>query len=119
MAYANLLAWSGHTDKARQAAYELKSVRDSSSLFNVACLFASLDEKQEALATFRMSIEAGFKIVHALKEFMTNEDDIAQLAGTPEYEEVRQMVEKIEAQVAKKNATLWDFDRLLKDHAPK
>ena len=22
-------------------------------------------------------------------------------------------------QVAKKNATLWDFDRLLKDHAPK
>ncbi len=95
--YASLLFRSGRKDDARAAALELKNLRDGSALYNTACLFGVLGDKPEALATFRKAIEAGFKNIRALKEFLTDDSDegIAQLAGTPEYEEVKRMVEKM------------------------
>jgi adenylate cyclase len=96
--YAILLFHNGRTEDARQAAIKLKNAKDGNSLFNTAGLFGMLGDKPEALATFRKALEAGFKNIRHLKEFLT--DDIAPLAGTPEYEEVKRMVEKIEAEQA-------------------
>ena len=49
--------------------------------------------------TFRKAIEAGIKDTRLLKEFLTDEKEgIASLAGTPEYEEVKRMVERLEAE---------------------
>jgi hypothetical protein len=42
-------------------------------------------------------IEVGFKDIRLLRGFLT--DELASLAGTPAYEEVKRMVEKIELEV--------------------
>jgi hypothetical protein len=48
-------------------------------------------------------IEAGFRSISHIKEFLTAEDEgIGKLKGTPEWEEVREMVEKIEAEAKEK-----------------
>ncbi len=95
---AVLLHLNGRTEAAHAAAMELTSLKDASSLHNTACLFGRLGDIAEALATFRKAIEAGLKDTRVLKEFLTDDNGIAALAGTPEYEEVKQMVEKIEAE---------------------
>jgi TolB-like protein len=95
--HAILILMSGRTEAAHTAAIGLKSLKDGSSLYNIACLFGKLGDKAEALVTFRKSIEAGFKNTRHLKEFLTDEKEgIAALAGTPEYEIARQMVESLE-----------------------
>jgi TolB-like protein len=99
VSHALLLLWSGRTGAAHAAATELKSLKDGVSLYNTACLFCKLSDPAEALVTFRKAIEAGIKDTRLLKEFLTDEKEgIASLAGTPEYEEVKRMVEKIEAE---------------------
>ncbi|HYM21499.1 MAG TPA: hypothetical protein VEW28_10925, partial [Candidatus Kapabacteria bacterium] len=81
------------------AAIELKNLKDGASLYNTACLFGDLGDKAEALGTFRKAIEAGFRDMRLLKEFLTDEKEgVLALQGTPEYEEVRGMVDKIEAE---------------------
>jgi TolB-like protein len=94
--HAALLLISGRTEAAHAAAIELKSMKDGGSLFNTSHLFIKLGDKPEALGTFRKAIEAGFKNTRLLKDFLTEE--LAPLTGTPEYEEVKQMVDKIEAE---------------------
>jgi tetratricopeptide (TPR) repeat protein len=103
--HAALLQMSGRARDAHAAAMKLSDMKDGNSLYNTACLFGKLGDNAKALATFRKSIEAGFKNIRDLKGFLTDEKDgIASLAGTPEYEEVKQLVEKIEAEVeGKKN----------------
>ncbi len=97
--HALLLLFSGKTEAAHAAAIELKNLKDANSLYNTACLFGRLGDHSEALGTFRKAIEAGFRDIRVLKEFLTDENEgIAALAGTPEYEEVKRMVEKIEAE---------------------
>jgi hypothetical protein len=49
-----------------------------------------------ALKTFSRSIEAGYRNVQSLKTFLAN--DLAPLKGTSEYEEVKQIVEHVEAE---------------------
>jgi adenylate cyclase len=101
--YADMLFFSGSIEDARMVAQELKEARDANILFNTACLFADIGDKQEALATFRKAIEAGFSSIHHLNEFLTEEHDgIVQLADTPEYEEVKRMVEQIEREAETK-----------------
>ena len=69
------------------------------SLYNTACLFGRLGDRPEALRTFRKAIEAAYRNIRLLKEFLTDEKEgILALHGTPEYEEVKRMVEKIEAE---------------------
>jgi len=95
--YANLLYYSGRREDARNTLLELRNVSDASVLFNVSCIYSDLGEKQEALTIFRKAIEAGFKNIRHLKEFLTDANEgIVSLAGTAEYEEVKRMVEKIE-----------------------
>ncbi len=99
MQYAILLHFSGHTDEPLREARILKSARDGATLYNTACLFGMLDQKQEALATFRKAIEAGFKNLGVMKDFLVEEyEGIASLIGTLEYEEVKLLVEKLETE---------------------
>ena len=97
--HAALLLMSGRTEDAHSAAMKLTTLKDGASLFNTACLFGKLGDPAEALRTFRRAIEARFRSIRHLKEFLTDENEgVAALAGTPEYEELKQIVEKIEAE---------------------
>ncbi len=98
--YAAILLMSGRTEDAHAAAIKLKGLKDGNSLYNTAYLFSKLGDKVEALGTFRKAIEAGFKNTRHLNDFLTDEKDgIASLAGTPEYGEVKRMVEEIEVTI--------------------
>ena len=94
--HAALLAMTGKTEAAHEAAMLLTSLKDGGPLFNAAHLFIKLGDTPEALATFRKVIEAGFKNIRLLREFLTYE--LAPLAGTLAYEEVKQMVEEMETE---------------------
>lgn len=92
--YADLLLWSGRRDDARLIAYGLKNATDAKTLYNTASMLVDLDDPQEALLTFRKAIEAGFKHIRLLQEFLTD-NGITSLIGTPEYEEAKNLVEEI------------------------
>ncbi|HZK76410.1 MAG TPA: TIR domain-containing protein [Candidatus Kapabacteria bacterium] len=95
--HALLLSYSGRTDEAYAAAMKLTNLKDGISLFNTAFLFGKLGDRPETLRTFRKAIEAGFRDIRHLKEFLTDEKEgVLALQGTPEYEIAKQMVEKIE-----------------------
>ncbi len=96
---AMLLQISGRGDEARTAAKGLKNLRDAIALYNTSCLFVKLGEHTEALHILRQAVEAGYKNLPFLKEFL-NEDSngLASLAGTPEYEDMKRMVEVMEKQ---------------------
>jgi len=91
--HALLLLFSSKTVAAHAAAIGLKNIKDGNSLYNTACLFDKLGDKAEALGTFHKAIMAGFKNTQLLKGFLSN--DLASLSGTPEYEEVKRMVEAL------------------------
>ncbi len=94
--HAAMLLLSGRTEDAYAAAMKLTNLKDGSSLYNTAYLFGQLGDHSEALRTLRKAIEAGYRNIRHLKEFLADESVLA-LQGTPEYEEVKRMVEKIEA----------------------
>jgi TolB-like protein len=94
--YGLLLHWSGKNDKAYAEAMKLTDLKDGLTLYHAACLFGRINHPQEALRTFRKAIEAGYKNIRLMKEFLTDEKEgVVTLAGTPEYEEVKQIVEKM------------------------
>jgi tetratricopeptide (TPR) repeat protein len=103
--YALLLFWNGRASDALKVAQELKNARDGKSLFNIAGLFNMLGESDEALTTFRKAIEAGYKNIRLLNAFLMDENEgVARFAGTPEYEEVKRMIEEIQRETeARKN----------------
>ncbi len=93
-----LLLWSGNTEEAHAEAMKLTNLKSGSSLFNMASLLGKLGDPSEAIRTLRKAIDAGFRSIPNLKEFLTDEKDgVAALAGTPEYEEVKRMVDAIES----------------------
>jgi TolB-like protein/Flp pilus assembly protein TadD len=109
--HAALLLMSGRTEDAHAAAMKLTTLKDGASLFNTACLFGKLGDPAEALRTFRRAIEARFRSIRHLKKFLTDENDgVLALQGTPEYEEVKRMVEKIEAETAGQFTTQEGID---------
>jgi adenylate cyclase len=96
---ALLLFWSGRIDDAHQAAMKLVDLKDGTSLYNTASLFSRLGDREEALRTFRKAMEAGFRGIRYLREFLEEDTEgILSLQGTPEYEEVKLMVDRIEAE---------------------
>ena len=96
--HALLLLMSGRTEDAHTAATKLTNLQDGRSLYNTACLFGQLGDKSEALRTFRKAIEAGFTNPLYLNDFLSDErDGIVSLSGTPEYEDVKKMVARLEA----------------------
>jgi tetratricopeptide (TPR) repeat protein len=78
---------------------KLTNLSDGMSLFNTACLFEDLGDYQEALRTFRKAIDAGYRNLRRMNDFLTDEKSgVLALQGTAEYEEVKQLVEKIRAE---------------------
>ena len=55
---------------------------DSLTLYNAACTYGVLNMKQEALATFRWSIEAGYRNL----EWAARDKDLASLHDDPEFQ---------------------------------
>ena len=55
---------------------------DSAVLYNVACAFADLDRKAEALDALRKAWESGFKDT----DWARRDPDLAPLHGDPEFE---------------------------------
>jgi len=104
--HAVLLHFAGRDEDARAAARKLDGLRDGASLSNAACLHCLMKDYTSGLATFRRAIEAGHRNMWALKSFLEDEKEgIGMLRGSPEWEEVRELVEKIEREEeAKKNA---------------
>ncbi len=97
--HALLLHFAGRDDDARAAARKLEDLRDGTALFNTACLQCVLKDYSVGLITFRKAIQAGFRNMRNIKEFLNDEDDgLGTLKGTPEWEAVRELVEKIEAE---------------------
>lgn len=95
--HAVLLHFAGRDEEAKEAARQLGDLKDGGSLYNVACLLCVLKEYQAGLATFRLAIMAGLRDIRDLKLFLEEEGEgIGSLKGTPEWEQARQLVEKIE-----------------------
>ena len=92
--HALLLQFANRKEEAREAAKALDNIRDGNSLYNTACLWSWLGDFEMAFKTFRKSIEAGFRNLPKIKEFI--EDDInASFKDMHEYEEVKGIVEKL------------------------
>ena len=70
-----LLFWSGRTDEAHAEAMKLTNLKSGSSLFNTACLLGKLGDPPEALRTLRKAIDAGFKSIRNVNEFLNDEKD--------------------------------------------
>jgi tetratricopeptide (TPR) repeat protein len=102
--HAILLSLSGRRDEALAAAMKLTDLKDGSALHNTACLFVDLGDKLEALRTSRKSIEAGFRNIPLLQKFLTDDEDgVLSLQGTPEYEEIKLIVEKLKAEAVQRS----------------
>ncbi|MDP4230574.1 MAG: TIR domain-containing protein [Bacteroidota bacterium] len=98
--HATLLFHCDRRDEAHAAAMKLTNLKDGSTLYGAAYLFASLGDYSQALRTFRKSIEAGFKSIRHLKEFLTDENaGVLALADTEEFEAVKRMVEELESKM--------------------
>ena len=97
--FAMLLLYAGRHDAAREAAKKLTDLRDGSSIYTTACLHVKLSEFEEGIRTLRKAILAGYRNIRDIEEFLSSEEEgIVNLRGTPEYEDVRAMVERIEAE---------------------
>ncbi len=96
VAHAVLLHFAGRDDAARATARKLEELRDGKALYNTAWLQCMLKDYPSGIQTFRKSIQAGYRSMEHIKGFLDDEDDgIGTLKGTPEWEAVREMVEKI------------------------
>jgi adenylate cyclase len=96
--HAMLLHFAGREDEARAAARKLEDIRDGTALFNAAALQCMLKDYSAGILTFRKAIEAGYRDMRLIKSFLNDEDDgIGTLKGTPEWEEVRELVDSLES----------------------
>ncbi len=97
--HALFLLYAGRGDEAKELARGLENLKDGTALYNTACLQSMLEDYEAGIKTFRKAIKAGFRYTRLLKEFLTDEDEgIGKLKGTQDWEEAREMVEKIEAE---------------------
>jgi adenylate cyclase len=102
--HAVLLHFAGRDEDARAAARKLDDLRDGISLYNTACLHCLLKDYSSGVATFLKAIEAGYRNIRHLKLFLEDEQDgISTLKGTPEWEAVQEMVNKLDLESAKTN----------------
>jgi TolB-like protein/Flp pilus assembly protein TadD len=94
--YAVLLYRTGRIEDARLAAMQLVDAKDMNSLYNTACIFSYVGDKVRALTLLQKAIQAGFWKTQALREFLTDEEGVVSLAGTPEYVAVERLVDRME-----------------------
>ncbi|HEY6170673.1 MAG TPA: TIR domain-containing protein [Candidatus Kapabacteria bacterium] len=92
-----LLHFADREEEARAAARKLGDLKDGVSLFNVATLQRVLKDYEAGLVTLAKAIDVGYRNIQLLKAFLEDED-LGTLKGTPEWEKVRLMVERVEAE---------------------
>jgi adenylate cyclase len=82
--YAGLLGFAGEPELALEALAPLldKQNLDSSSLYNIACLYARMNDTVHALKELRRSVAAGFRNV----EVFRTDPDLDSLRGIVEFE---------------------------------
>ncbi len=94
--HAMLLHFADRDEEARIAARNLENLKDGVALFNTACLQCLLKDYGVGIKTFRRSIDAGLRNMPALFGFLNDEEDgIGRLKGTPEYEDVQEIVSEL------------------------
>ena len=97
--HAMFLHFADSEEEAKVAARKLGDLKDGRSLYNTACLQCMLKDYEAGLSTFSKAIDAGYRNIPILKSFLEDTDEgIGTLKGTPDWEEARLMVEKIEAE---------------------
>jgi adenylate cyclase len=96
VSHACLLNFADRPKEALEAVKVLDTLKDGLAIYNTACLQSDLGDKKLALRSFRKAINAGFQNIQFIMEFLS--ENVTVLSGTPEYEEVKQIVEKIEAE---------------------
>jgi adenylate cyclase len=102
--HAVVLHFAGRDDDARNAAQRFHDLRDGVLLSITASLLCALKDHSSGIVAFRKAIEAGFRDIGNLRSFLEDEEEgIAALKGTPEWEAVREMVEKLEQDSAQTN----------------
>jgi adenylate cyclase len=96
--YANLLEFAGEHERALETIKPLaqKQDLDSSSLYNIACLYARIGDSVQALNCLRRAIGAGFREVEAIRR----DSDIDPLRGMPEFEA---LIKELEQKIAEEN----------------
>lgn len=82
--YAVSLAEVGQKEAAMQEGQKAVEVSpgDSIALYNLACLYAELNEKQKAIGALRQSIQTGYQDFG----WMLHDPDLETLRGDPEFE---------------------------------
>lgn len=99
VSYAILLHYAERLDEARAVAGTLGNLTDGAALYNLACLQCVMHDYSEGLATFRKSIEAGYRSLNSAQALLHAEKEgFGTLKGTPQWELVRQLVEKTKAE---------------------
>ncbi len=76
-----------------------KRILDGRLQFNIASLMSVLGEEEEAIHVFLLSIESGFRHLWHLRGYI---DGITSLAGHPEYEKAKLLVEELEREAEAK-----------------
>jgi tetratricopeptide (TPR) repeat protein len=98
VSHAMLLHFAGRDDDARAAARKLEDLRDGNALYNTACLQCLLKDYSAGILTLGKAIKVGYRNMLLIKSFLDEEEGLGTLKGTPEWEAVREMVEKLEAE---------------------
>jgi adenylate cyclase len=97
--HAALLHFVGRDDESKEAARKLENLSDGNALYNTACLQCLIKDYEAGLRTFRKAIENGYRNIESLNNFLNDEKEgVATLKNTPEYDEVKQIMEKIESE---------------------
>jgi adenylate cyclase len=84
--FANLLRYAGLTDRAVSVLAPLldKHNLDGNTLFNIACLYAGLDDLEHAMESLRRSVAAGYRNIEQFRI----DNDLDPLRELPEFKDL-------------------------------
>jgi len=97
--HAILLHFAGRDEEARIFARDHANVKDGKALFNIACLQFDLQDFESGITTFCKAIDAGFRDIRLLHEFLNPPGDIIpKIEGIHDYQKAKQMVKELSGQ---------------------
>jgi adenylate cyclase len=84
--YANLLRYTGDPNRVVEALEPLLKMQDldGAALYNIACIYATMNETEHALDTLRRSVKAGFRNV----DIFRTDSDLDELREMDEFKEI-------------------------------
>lgn len=93
--FANLLRYAGLADRAVSVLTPLldRPNLDGNSLFNIACLYAGVNEPEHAMETLRRSVTAGYRNIEQFRM----DNDLDPLRELPEFKDLLRELETAHA----------------------